>query len=105
MTEPIVSVIVPCYNAEKFLPTLFKCFNKQTYKNFQVIFVDDGSTDGTLAVLNGYCAIRPQHTVITGENAGAASARRRTSRLPRSSPRRSARRWPARVPSWRRSGS
>ena len=75
MANPIVSIIVPCYNAEKFLPTVFKCFDRQTYKDFQIIFVDDGSTDGTLNALNGYCATRPQHTVITGENAGAASAR------------------------------
>ena len=75
MASSIVSVIVPCYNAEKFLPTLFKCLNEQTYKDFQAIFVNDGSTDGTLTVLNEYCAAHPQHTVISCENAGAASAR------------------------------
>ena len=75
MVNPIVSVIVPCYNVEKFLPTVFKCFDRQTYKDLQVIFVDDGSTDGTLAALKEYCAARPVNTVITGENAGPASAR------------------------------
>ncbi|MBQ6727358.1 MAG: glycosyltransferase [Clostridia bacterium] len=75
MTNPVVSVIVPCYNVEKFLPVLFKCFNRQTYRNFQAIFVDDGSTDGTLDVLREYCSSRPQHTVVSGENAGVASAR------------------------------
>ena len=75
MSEPLVSVIIPCYNAERFLPTLFKCFDRQTYRNFQAIFVNDGSTDGTLKVLNEYCSSRPQHTVVSGNNLGVASAR------------------------------
>ena len=74
---PLVSVIIPCFNAEKYLPIIFQCFDKQTYKNFQLIFVNDGSTDGTLSLLSGYCRQNPQHTLISGENEGAASARNR----------------------------
>ena len=73
--KPLVSVIIPCYNAEKFLPVVFKCFDRQTYKNFQLIFIDDGSTDGTLLLLKKYCKNNPSHTLIAGENRGAASAR------------------------------
>ncbi|MBR0189480.1 MAG: glycosyltransferase family 2 protein [Clostridia bacterium] len=73
--KPLVSVIIPCYNAERFLPIVFKCFNRQTYRNFQLIFVDDGSTDGTLCLLKEYCNNNPSHTLISGENKGAASAR------------------------------
>lgn len=77
MTEPLLSVIVPCYNAERFLPTCFKCFDLQTYKNLQVIFVDGGSTDKTYNLLQEYCALHPEHTVIRTENEGVASARNR----------------------------
>ena len=73
--SPLVSVIIPCYNAEKFLPIVFKCFDRQTYKNFQLIFVNDGSTDNTLLMLKEYCKQNPRHTLITGENQGAATAR------------------------------
>lgn len=75
MTKPLISVIVPCYNVEHFLPTCFKCLDRQTYKNLHVIFIDDGSTDGTLKLLQGYCALHPDYTLITGENRGVACAR------------------------------
>jgi len=73
--NPLISVIIPCYNAEKFLPIVFKCFDKQTYRDFHLIFIDDGSTDGTLRILKEYCKNNPAHTLIVGKNQGAASAR------------------------------
>ncbi|MBR0189273.1 MAG: glycosyltransferase [Clostridia bacterium] len=75
MAKPLLSVIVPCYNAERFLPNCFKCFDLQNYKNLQVIFVDGGSTDGTYKLLENYCALHPDYTVIRTENEGVASAR------------------------------
>lgn len=75
MDYPIISVIVPCFNVEKYLPICFQCFNVQTYKNLHVIFVDDGSTDGTLRVLQEYCSAHPNCTLISGGNVGVASAR------------------------------
>jgi len=75
MAKPLLSVIVPCYNAEKFLPNCFKCFDLQSYKNLQVIFVDGGSTDGTYKLLENYCALHPDYTFIHSNNEGVASAR------------------------------
>ena len=75
MAKPLLSVIVPCYNVERFLPNCFKCFDLQTYKNLQVIFVDGGSTDGTYKLLESYCSLHPDYTVIHSENEGVASAR------------------------------
>lgn len=75
MPDPTISVIVPCYNVEKYLPLCFKCFDAQNYKNLHVIFVDDGSTDGTFVLLRDYCAVHPDYTLISGENCGVASAR------------------------------
>ena len=75
MESPIVSVIIPCYNVEKDLPTCFKSLDGQTYKNLHVIFVNDGSTDGTLKLIEEYCAKHPDYTIISGENRGVAAAR------------------------------
>ena len=75
MSEPLLSVIIPCYNAEKYLPTCFRCLGGQTYKNIRAIFVDDGSSDGTYRLLNEYCSSHGKNILISGENAGVATAR------------------------------
>jgi glycosyltransferase involved in cell wall biosynthesis len=46
-SSPLVSVIVPLFNREKFLPQLFKNLKEQTYCNFELILIDDGSVDNT----------------------------------------------------------
>lgn len=48
----MVSCLIPCYNASKYLMECIESILKQTYKNLEVIFVDDGSTDTTLTILN-----------------------------------------------------
>ena len=75
MKSPLVSVIIPCYNSEKYLPTCFNSLEGQTYKNLHVIFVDGGSLDGTLQLVEEYCVNHPEYTVINGGNRGVASAR------------------------------
>lgn len=47
---PMVSLVVPCYNAEKYLPATLDSIRAQTYPHFECILVDDFSTDGTLAI-------------------------------------------------------
>jgi glycosyltransferase involved in cell wall biosynthesis len=67
-----VSVIIPTYNAEKTIgDTLDSVFN-QTHKNLEIIIVNDGSTDGTLKLLNSY---RDKIKLITIENKGVSNAR------------------------------
>jgi len=66
-----VSVIVPCYNASKFLPATLQSILSQTFRNFEVIAVDDCSTDSTLNVLRSYSDIK----IIRHEkNKGQAAA-------------------------------
>ena len=55
MKEKLVSVIVPCYNAEKYIEDCVESLKRQTYKNFEAIFVNDGSTDNTLDALKKLC--------------------------------------------------
>ena len=45
-----VSVIIPVYNRKKELPDCFRSLENQTYRDYEVILVDDGSTDGTAAL-------------------------------------------------------
>lgn len=68
--KPFVSVSVVNYNGEKFLPEFFASLYKQTYNNFEVIFVDNASVDGSVRYVREHY---PQVTVVeTGKNAGYA---------------------------------
>lgn len=49
--KPLVSIIAPCYNAERFLEAAIQSIFAQDYENFEVIIVDDGSTDNSIAML------------------------------------------------------
>lgn len=73
----LVSIILPTYNREKFLPIAFQNISEQTYKNFELIVVDDGSTDDTSKVLQKLIAkYRLKVKVIEKPNGGPADARK-----------------------------
>ena len=71
----LVSIIVPCYNASKWIDDLFKSLDAQIYKNFEVIFVNDGSKDETEKILEDYCKEHKNCKYITQENQGVSVAR------------------------------
>jgi glycosyltransferase involved in cell wall biosynthesis len=54
LSKPIFSVIIPCYNSKSYIDRGIISLEKQSFKNFEVIFVDDCSTDGTYDFLLGY---------------------------------------------------
>ena len=70
-----VSVIVPVYNAEKYLSECVESIINQTYKDIEAIFVDDGSTDNSCNILNEYKAKDDRIIVIKSQNSGASGAR------------------------------
>jgi len=70
--DPKVSVIIPSYNSAQFLPDAIESVLAQTYRNTEVIVVNDGSTDSTRQVVNGYGNLI---TYIEQPNGGAANAR------------------------------
>lgn len=71
----IISVIVPVYNVEKYLRKCIDSILCQTYENLQIIFVDDGSTDGSATICDDYAAKDNRIEVIHKANGGLSSAR------------------------------
>lgn len=70
-----VSIIVPVYNAEKYLHRCVQSILNQSYKNWEAIFVNDGSTDSSLSILQEYAKKDSRIRVIDKNNGGPASAR------------------------------
>lgn len=61
---PRVSVVIPCYNGEPWLAQAIDSVLDQTYQNFEIILVDDGSTDSTVALIRRYAAADPRIVLI-----------------------------------------
>lgn len=76
-----ISIIIPVYNVEGYLETMARSLLTQKWENLQVIFSDDGSTDGSLAILRRLAEEDPRITVVTGVNHGVSSARNRALRV------------------------
>jgi len=72
-----ISVIIPCYNASALLGRCLDSVLNQTFKDFEVICVNDGSTDDTLTLLKEYAARDSRVHIISQENAGVSVARNR----------------------------
>ncbi|AQP45753.1 glycosyltransferase family 2 protein [Tessaracoccus flavus] len=70
-----VSVIVPVYNAEAHLPKCLASLAGQTYRDLEIILVDDGSTDRSLQMLEAFAAEDTRARVVTQKNAGVSRAR------------------------------
>jgi glycosyltransferase involved in cell wall biosynthesis len=80
MTNPLVSVIIPCYNAEKYVRQAIQSALDQTYRNCEVIVIDDGSIDSSPQVIRAFGdRIRSEY----GINRGACAARNRGLELSR----------------------
>lgn len=77
MSDPLVSVLIPLYNAEKYFEECIESVINQTYKNLEVIIVNDGSTDNSLTIAEKYTKRYEWIKVLSQENKGAASARNR----------------------------
>ena len=73
--QPLVSILSPCYNVEKFLPQCLETILGQTYHNLQVVLVDDGSRDGTWNVMQQYAAKDNRIEIYHQENQGVAITR------------------------------
>ena len=72
---PIISVVIPVYNAKKHLNECLKSVRKQTFTQWEAILVDDGSQDGSAAICDETAKTDPRFRVIHQENKGVSSAR------------------------------
>ena len=75
VTTPLISVIVPVYNVEKYLRKCVDSVLSQTYTNLEIILVDDGSTDNSGKICDEYALKDPRIIVIHKQNGGLSSAR------------------------------
>ena len=73
--RPLISVIVPVYKVEEFLPKCVASIRGQTYENLEIILVDDGSPDGCGAMCDGYAREDARIKVIHKKNGGLSDAR------------------------------
>ena len=75
--NPVVSVIVPVYNLEKYIQKCIVSLTNQTYRDTEIIVIDDGSSDKSPEILSELQNKHPKIKVITQENKGVCAARNR----------------------------
>ncbi len=73
--KPLISIIVPVYNIKEYIERCVKSITNQTYRNLEIILVDDGSTDGTERILDELAEKDARIKVFHKENGGSSSAR------------------------------
>ncbi|MCR9271088.1 MAG: glycosyltransferase family 2 protein [Hyphomonadaceae bacterium] len=73
--EDLISVIVPAYNAERFIARTLESILRQTHQNLEVLVVDDGSRDGTADIVRAYAKADHRVSLIQQPNGGVARAR------------------------------
>ena len=74
-SKPLVSIIIPVYNAENYISQCIESVLSQSYQSFEIIIVDDGSTDTTLEILNKYAECDERIFIHCQENQFTAVAR------------------------------
>lgn len=72
---PLVTVVVPAYNCERYLEDCLQSITNQTYSNLQVLVIDDQSSDATVAIADKHAQSDDRFTVIRKRNAGPGAAR------------------------------
>ena len=75
MLQPLISVIVPCYNVEEYLPKCIESILNQTYRNLEILLVDDGSPDNCGRICDEYAAKDSRIRIIHKKNGGLSDAR------------------------------
>ena len=75
LLTPQISVIVPIYNVEEYLPACLDSLQAQTFTDFEVVLVDDGSPDGSRAIAEAYAGRDRRIRIVTRPNGGLGAAR------------------------------
>ena len=75
MIKDLISIIVPVYNAEKYLSRCIESILNQTHRNIQLVIINDGSTDGSLEIIERYALADGRILLINKENTGVSDSR------------------------------
>src|SRR5262249_44460136 len=75
MSQPSVSVMMPVYNAERYVGKAIESVLNQTLSDFELVIVNDGSTDGSLEILQEYAARDPRIRLTSRPNVGLVGSR------------------------------
>lgn len=75
MDKPLISIIIPAYNAERFLGETLHSVMSQTYENWECLIINDGSTDNTLSVAKQWAVKNPKIKVFDKKNEGQSQTR------------------------------
>lgn len=75
--QPFFSIIIPAYNANAFLPNALESIFSQEYPNFEVLLINDGSTDNTEDICRHYASLDKRISLISKNNEGVSIARNR----------------------------
>lgn len=73
--KPLISVVVPAYNVESYIPDCLESLIGQTFENIEIIVINDGSTDNTLSIIEKYAKEDKRIRVVSQENAGLSKTR------------------------------
>ena len=73
--DPLISIIIPCFNAEKTLEKCLESVVQQSYANLEIIIIDDGSTDETSLIYNKFQSNDERILVLKQQNSGVSKAR------------------------------
>jgi glycosyltransferase involved in cell wall biosynthesis len=75
LREPKISIIVPVYNAANYLPSMIDSILSQSFSDFELMLIDDGSSDGSADICDGYAAKDARVLVIHKANEGVSASR------------------------------
>ena len=74
MSRPALSIVIPVYNCSRYVQATLESISQQTFTDFEIIVVDDGSVDGTAEILRSYSKHEPRLTVVTLAHRGVVVA-------------------------------
>ena len=73
--EPLISLIVPVYNCDRYILNCLESILDQSFKNYEVIIIDDGSTDGSGSIAGKFCMQDARFRLLSKDNEGVSPAR------------------------------
>ena len=75
MEKHLITIFVSVYNIDKYLDRFFDCLDKQTFRDYKLLMVDDGSTDNSLSICQAHAEQDNRIQVVSIEHVGISSAR------------------------------